>query len=629
MAGREESKKYSRKDEKFTTMKKLFFHVSTPLYTVLFVMCCVAFLYFFTLPKNIGFGDAGTMATAAVTLGVAHPPGFPTYMLIGKLFSFFPFGSMLMRLQLVSVCSAVSLILVIFLLVYMTATEKTWRFWQALSTALFVALSYGVWSQAGNVESYIMTNLFMFGVIMLCLYNAPWWILGVILGLGGGLNPIGIAVLPVMLYVVKFSKKLLFLGIVAGITLILVYSYLPIRARAHPFVNWDNPQTVEAIIRHITGGGLNIQSATVVNGFTGSIQWFADAWMRFGYLAVVQLTPLILPIAGFGGWTVWKRNRKMFWVWMMLLVGNVSLAGLYVSGNRDIWMMTSMIVLVVLAGEGVMACGRWRVFCGIVLLGAVLWGSVPRTITTMKHDVSGFYLADLYRDIPAHAILIGGGETFHSLTLYAREVAKIRPDVIPVDMTIFYGQQWYRENLAKNTNLVIDGEFDREITFGDVDEFSRVLEKFAQDNVGRPIVVTGYLLMQPVYANTTLPAYAPHKFHMQRRGLVYQLVLEENAQQQDFAQQNGALNMQLTTWNPPSYLESNYQKAVNLIALEYALAFEKTGDYFLDLRDERTAFSWYSKAGDMAPSYFDQRWLREKAAKARSPNSPTIVPSER
>ena len=166
-----------------------------------------------------------------------------------------------------------------------------------------------------------------------------------------------------------------------------------------------------------------------------------------------------------------------------------------------------------------------------------------------------------------------------------------------------------------------------------MDEFSRVLEKFAQDNMGRPIIVTGYLLMQPVYANTTSPAYTPHIFHLQRHGLVYQLVRAASAQeentQKNNAQQNGASNIQFTACDPPSYLESNYQKAVNLIALEYALAFEKTGDYFLDVRDERTAFSWYSKAGDMAPSYFDQRWLREKAAKAISPTSPTTIPSEK
>ena len=49
----------------------------------------VTFVYTMTLPKNIGFGDAGTMAAAAVMLGVAHPPGFPTFMLAGKLFSSF------------------------------------------------------------------------------------------------------------------------------------------------------------------------------------------------------------------------------------------------------------------------------------------------------------------------------------------------------------------------------------------------------------------------------------------------------------------------------------------------------------------------------------------------------------
>ena len=36
--------------------------------------------------------DGGELITASMTLGVAHPPGYPTYILTSKLFSFFPLG---------------------------------------------------------------------------------------------------------------------------------------------------------------------------------------------------------------------------------------------------------------------------------------------------------------------------------------------------------------------------------------------------------------------------------------------------------------------------------------------------------------------------------------------------------
>ena len=49
-------------------------------------------VYLLTLAPTVTAEDSGELITAAYTLGVAHPPGFPLWCLLGKLFQF-PVGS--------------------------------------------------------------------------------------------------------------------------------------------------------------------------------------------------------------------------------------------------------------------------------------------------------------------------------------------------------------------------------------------------------------------------------------------------------------------------------------------------------------------------------------------------------
>ena len=563
------------------------------------IIIFITIIYFLTLSPGIGFGDSGTMAAAAVSLGIPHPPGFPTYILLGHLFSRLPWGAILLRLQLLSLLPAIGTVLLTFVIAY-----KNNKLWPALLTALLTAFFYGFWSQAGNVESYMITNFFIFGLIWLGLSGAPAGIMGLLLGLGAGLNPIGVAVVPVLLYLFKLSKKTLVIFLIAGLTAILVYAYLPIRALAHPFLNWGNPQTALSFFKYVTGGGLNINSGTVVNGFTGSIWWLVDAWGRFLYLALTQLTPLVMALSLFGAWQLWQKERSRFWVWIIILLTNVSLAGIYISGNRDIWLVTSLVILIILAGEGLIRLGKTGWVVGIITLAIIIWISAPKILGRAKTDIAGQYLTDIYQNLPKNSILIGGGETFNALTLYAHEVAKIRPDVTPVDMTIFYGQEWYRDNIKyQRSNIKIT---DQNAKFSDDLEFSRVLEEVADLNPDQPVFVTGYLLTQPVYANSLRPAYVPQKYQLEQHGLVYRLV------------KTAPSLIPPPPPNPPnfpSYLESNYQKAIDLIRLEYSLAYEIRGDRFLEEGKTEEAFSWYKRASEASPKYFDQNRLGKKVIK--------------
>src|SRR5947209_11440638 len=62
-----------------------------------------AVLYFFTAARDIVVGDTPELITAAVTLGVAHPPGYPLFTMLGHLFSVLPFGPIPFRVNLLSV----------------------------------------------------------------------------------------------------------------------------------------------------------------------------------------------------------------------------------------------------------------------------------------------------------------------------------------------------------------------------------------------------------------------------------------------------------------------------------------------------------------------------------------------
>lgn len=59
----------------------------TPGRTAIGVSLILFILYLLTLSPTFGFVDKGEMAAVAGTLGIAHPTGYPTIMLLGKLFT--------------------------------------------------------------------------------------------------------------------------------------------------------------------------------------------------------------------------------------------------------------------------------------------------------------------------------------------------------------------------------------------------------------------------------------------------------------------------------------------------------------------------------------------------------------
>jgi hypothetical protein len=63
-------------------------------------------LYVTTLAPSVLPGDSGEFQFAVPTLGIPHPTGYPLYLVLGKLLSLVPVGSIAYRLNLLSAIAA-------------------------------------------------------------------------------------------------------------------------------------------------------------------------------------------------------------------------------------------------------------------------------------------------------------------------------------------------------------------------------------------------------------------------------------------------------------------------------------------------------------------------------------------
>src|SRR6266404_6215391 len=112
-------------------------------------------LYFFTTARDIVVGDTPELITAAVTLGVAHPPGYPLFTMLGHLFSVLPFGSIPFRVNLLSVlCDSIAVGIV-----YLTAARLVRSRTAAAVAALALAVNPTFWEWSLAAEVFPLNNL--------------------------------------------------------------------------------------------------------------------------------------------------------------------------------------------------------------------------------------------------------------------------------------------------------------------------------------------------------------------------------------------------------------------------------------------------------------------------------------
>lgn len=120
-------------------------------------------LYLSCLYPAIAPRDSADMASAAMTLGVAHPPGYPLYSLLGRAWlQVFPWGNPAYRLNVLSALAGAAAVAVLFRWVRRRSGAAA-----AFAAAAVWALSAPLWKFSLLEEKYALHALFAVSLLAL------------------------------------------------------------------------------------------------------------------------------------------------------------------------------------------------------------------------------------------------------------------------------------------------------------------------------------------------------------------------------------------------------------------------------------------------------------------------------
>lgn len=234
-------------------------------------------LYILTLPPSLtwayGGADGGELATAVYTLGVAHPPGYPTYVLLGKGASLLlPFGDQAHRLALFSAIAGAataglfSLVTLHLLRRLRPEENEAVHIGGAVLAGTGLAASPLFWSQAIIVEVYALHALFV-SLVLAGLARWRWLrsrgrragptLVGVafLVGVGAGNHLTLLFLLPALVPLLagQVRRQELLWALVALAGGLSIYLALPVLALRDPSIAWGDPRTFGDWLWVVTG----------------------------------------------------------------------------------------------------------------------------------------------------------------------------------------------------------------------------------------------------------------------------------------------------------------------------------------------------------------------------------------
>jgi hypothetical protein len=466
------------------------------------------FVYLLTMAPTITWAhdgaDGGDLITAAYTLGVPHPPGYPVYCLLGWLFAHLPLREVAWRLNLMSAVgaalAALGLCATILEWQGVKGEENESALVAGLGAAWGIAFMPALWSQALIAEVYAVNAAFVALVLWLAFLvrrsSAPPVVLGLIWGLSLGVHLTCVALLPVVVWALAARwRGRLFLGatlpwLLGTILGLSVYAYLPLRA-GQGAITWGNPRTLEgwwwmvsgALYRHyVLALPLGAVPARLVDLARRLTLGFSPVGVALGVIGIDSLR---------------RRRSDLFLASGLSWLLYAGYAIGYDTTDSYVYLIPAFVIFAFWLGEGLAESLRWlqsrRGRRWGLVLGACLACVGPLSTLVLNYQGMNVHRDRLARDFgaevmdaaPERAVLLSAQDA-HTFTLwYFQHVLGRRPDVTVVD-TGLLRYDWYLSNLMRIDPGFAVPEGDVEDIGADVGRVSDV-EGLGQANFPRQI----------------------------------------------------------------------------------------------------------------------------------------------
>jgi len=592
---------------------------------VLGIAIAVGIIYVATAARDIVVGDTGDFLTAAATLGVAHPPGYPLLVLLGHLFSWLPVGPLPFRINLIAVASGAATVA----LVFSTARRLGTGRWAALIAALTLAFNPLFWEWSLAIEAFALNNF----LAALLIYFLVRWerepertvflpAAAACAGLGAA-NHLTVVFLVPFVVVVMWRLRAhitarVLVACVASVAIgLLPYLFIPWAAARNPFLNWGSVSSAAGLLRHFLRSDYGTGSLVAAGSSPGSpLERLA------GFSASFTIIEAGLLLAG-----VVEAYRRARW-YLLGCVLSVAVAGpafvayanMDVSNAPLLWALRRFfllphVILAPLAAFGVLALARmispripvtrWphveRTLVVVAL--AIVLATAARhysTIDQSKNRLAHTFAQDILKTLEPNAVLLALGDEVAFPVAYVQAVEKERPDVTLVMLGLFRSYAWYLSQLRRRDPALV-------IPFDHYDPSNpaATLRALVDANPQRSFATVGALT-----DNSLSNAY-----WLYRRGLVEQIEpMSTDVGLDAAAQENERLANLYRLPDPSKIRRKTFE--ISILA-KYARGPVSMAKQFELAHLDRQAEVWYRRALAINPEDADVRQALEQLRPSR------------
>ncbi|NOG97833.1 MAG: DUF2723 domain-containing protein [Ignavibacteriae bacterium] len=466
----------------------------------------ILIIYMFTIAPSVIQIDSGELAAVIGTLGIAHPTGYPLFTIAGYLFLLIPLPfTEIFRTNLLAAiwCAAgivffVKSVKLIFdnlpakkevkpkgkkskkaeaAIAKVVELPELTKLIVSVLSGLFLAFSTTYWFQSTSIEVYSLHLLLINSVIYLLLKayffdeknktNKHWFALSVLLALSFSNHMTTLLILPGIAFLFfskeKFTKAAFTtLGKMLAIffpILILIYSYLPIRASFSPLLNWGNPVNWENLIRHISGKQYQVWLFSSTDAAKKQLEYFFSNYANeFTIIGVLLIAAGLL--IGF-------RSFKRISFFILISFASTVLYSI----NYDIVDIDSYFLLAYIASAMFASFAFYQiiiflkkknmqenisaVFLSILI--AVIYFMNSGKVDQSKNYIYEDYTKSLLNSVDENAIILSyQWDYFLSASYYFQFVENYRRDVAVIDKELLR-RSWYFNQLETCYPGILNG----------------------------------------------------------------------------------------------------------------------------------------------------------------------------
>ncbi len=470
-------------------------------------------VYALTVAPTVAFWDVGEFIATSFNLGIPHPPGAPTFVLLGRLFTLIPTPlSVAAEVNFISVLAGAATVLLLYGIILEVlhlmgkdgvgddGNTATIHVLAAGTGALAFAFSHSAWFNSVEAEVYSISLM----VTALCLWLALRHVhgggnrsrasflllIGYLLGIGAGNHLLALLTIPSILILLWYldrdvlRRREIWIG--SAILFLVgysVYALIFIRSGLNPPIDMNNPETWENFLLFLQRRQYGSESIllTMFSRKADLLSYQLD-YHFLRYFRTEFWQPFYL-LAIAGALTNLSRDRRTFFangaLWLVMGLGLVIYLNMPDPQPRDrdyifsgcyfataIWIGIGMV--------GVAGFLRKRLFRSVPRATILIIGILGCVLTVTqfglnlhRHDRSGDYIAwdygyNMLQSCPPNAILFTNGDNDTYPLWYLQTVEGIRLDVRVVNLSLL-NTGWYIKELRDREPGVPIMLSDREI----------------------------------------------------------------------------------------------------------------------------------------------------------------------